>query len=428
MDYSRLVRLCAGAGLIVTVMIAWAGQAGFTLPDPPPLPPASGRIVHVDSVPGLVAAVNAVKSDGTILLADGRYQLDAPLVLRAGTNLMIRSASGDPTKVVLSGRGWDSRDPGDDILRIADCAHITVAGLTFTNCHSYGIKVEAEHAPRDIHITHCHFRNMGTRAIKGSASKDPSMRAVGGSVRYCLFENSRLPAKDWLFNGDYIAGIDMMALEDWVFSDNTFRNIKGRNGGGRAAIFVWVRSRNVIVERNLIVNCDRGVAFGNPGGSTANRRGEALTYVEDGIIRNNFIAGGSDCGIELWHADKIRVLHNSIWRPEQNWRRGIRVGSGTRRTEIADNLVHGDIRIEGGEAELHHNLAGGVDGYFTDAPRGDLTLTPAAKGALNKGVAHPAVAEDILRRARGDPPDLGAWEVDDMGDKNGREHNHGARR
>ena len=35
--------------------------------------------------------------------------------------------------------------------------------------------------------------------------------------------------------------------------------------GGRDAIIIWVRSRRVVVERNLIVNCDRGVAFGNPG-------------------------------------------------------------------------------------------------------------------------------------------------------------------
>ena len=62
------------------------------------------------------------------------------------------------------------------------------------------------------------------------------------------------------------------------------------------------------MERNLILNCDRGMAFGNPGQSTANLAGERLVYVADGIIRNNFIAGGPDCGIELWYADRIKVL------------------------------------------------------------------------------------------------------------------------
>ena len=74
-------------------------------------------------------------------------------------------------------------------------------------------------------------------------------------------------------------------------SDNVFQNIKGRRGGGRAAIFIWVRSRRVVVERNLIVNCDRGVAFGNPGRSTADIDGQQPVYVSDGVIHNNFIAG-----------------------------------------------------------------------------------------------------------------------------------------
>jgi hypothetical protein len=69
------------------------------------------------------------------------------------------------------------------------------------------------------------------------------VRAVRGSVRYCDFENTKVPPANWLFGGDYISAIDMMALESWTFSDNVFKNIKGRNGGGRAAIFVWCDPR-----------------------------------------------------------------------------------------------------------------------------------------------------------------------------------------
>ncbi len=207
-----------------------------------------------------------------------------------------------------------------------------------------------------------------------------------------------------------------MALEDWTFSDNFFRNVKGRNGGGRAAIFIWVRSRQVTVERNVIVNCDRGVAFGNPGQSTANLGGERLVYVADGMIRNNFIAGGPDCGIEMWYGDRIKVFHNTIWRPEQNWARGIRVGTGTSNAEIVNNLVHGDIRLEGGEAQLRNNLAGRLEGYFVDAPSGNLALTAAANGAIQKGASLPEVTEDIRGRRRSEHPDLGAWELDRQAD------------
>ena len=210
-----------------------------------------------------------------------------------------------------------------------------------------------------------------------------------------------------------------MALDDWTFSDNVFRNIKGRNGGGRAAIFIWVRSRRVIVERNLIINCDRGVAFGNPSRSTANISGERLVYVDDGIIRNNFITGGPDCGIELWYAEHIKVYNNSIWRPKQNFSRGIRIGAGTSHTDIVNNLVHGEIRFDGGEAQLRQNLAGRLDGYFVDPTSGNLALTQAATEAINQAIPLPDVTEDIRRQPRSEHPDIGAWELDKDSNPNG---------
>ena len=134
-------------------------------------------------------------------------------------------------------------------------------------------------------------------------------------------------------------------------------------------------------------------------------------YVEDGIIRNNFITGGPDCGIELWYADRVKVLHNTIWRPEQNWRRGIRVGTGTAHTELANNLVHGEILFEGGEAQPSHNLTGRLDGYFVDPMSGNLALTPEATRAIDQGEPDPEATEDIGGRPRVGRPDLGAWEL-----------------
>jgi hypothetical protein len=381
-------------------------------PKAPPLPPPKEEVIAVATVDELLRAAERLNAGGTVLLGAGQYKLSRPIILREKKNVSIRSASGDPAAVTLSGKGWESEARGDDILRIAHCEGVTIADLTFADCRSYGIKVEAENAPKNVHIYNCRFRNIGVRAIKGSAGRNPNVRAVRGSVRYCHFENTRIPPAHWLFGGDYISAIDMMALEDWTFSDNIFRNIKGRNGGGRAAIFIWVRSRRVVVERNLIINCDRGVAFGNPGKSTANVSGERLVYVRDGIIRNNFITGGPDCGIELWYAEHVKVYNNSIWRPEQNFSRGIRVGAGTSQTEIVNNLVHGEIRFDGGQAQLRRNHTGRLDGYFVDPTSGNLAPTPAATKAIDKGASLPDVGEDIRRRPRSGQPDIGAWEFD----------------
>ncbi len=391
----------------------------FVFPKAPPLASPQGQVIRAATVDELFGAVEHIGTGGTILLGDGHYRLIQPIVLQEKENMTIRSAAGDPTKVILSGRGWDSDFQGDDILRIAHCDGVTLADITFADCRSYGVKVEAENSPKNICIYNCRFQDIGVRAIKGSAGQDPTVRAVHGSVRFCRFENTKIPPAQWLFGGDYIAAIDMMALEDWTFSDNVFRNIKGRNGGGRAAIFIWVRSRGVVVERNWILDCDRGVAFGNPGQSTANGAGERLVYVRDGVIRNNFISGGPDCGIEVWYSEQIKVYNNSIWRPEPNWNRGIRIGTGTSDADIVNNLVHGQIQLDGGQARLHHNLTGRLDGYFADPTSGNLALTQRATKAIGQGVVLPEVTEDIRRHCRSESPNLGAWEFDNESEPNG---------
>ena len=400
--------------LLALFATAAAPSVGQQVPEwllkPAPLPDPAGRVVRASTADQILSAGEQLSPGSTLLIEPGVYKFSRPMVLRGRTNTTIRSVSGEPESVTITGKGWAEGDEHDDIVHVADCDGVTLAGLTFAECRSYGVKVEAEHAPKNVQIYNCRFRNIGIRAIKGSAGQDPNVRAIKGSVRYCDFENTKVPPANWLFGGDYIAAIDMMALEDWTFSENVFRNIKGRNGGGRAAIFIWVRSRKIVVERNVIVNCDRGVAFGNPGQATANEPGARLAYVSNGTIRNNFIAGGADCGIELWHVETIKVCHNSIWRPEQNWGRGIRVGTGTVRSEVVNNLVHGGIQIEGGQAELNHNLAARLDRYFVDPASGNLALTVAATGAIDKGVVLPEVPRDIKGAPRKNAPDHGAWE------------------
>jgi hypothetical protein len=376
----------------------------------PSLPSPQGEVLQVRTAAQLLEAVERIQTGGTILLADGHYKIPRTIVLRHKTNITVASASMDPEKVTLAAAGWESGGSPADILHIGPCEQVTVAGISFTDARTYAIKVEAEHAPKNIHIYNCHFSNIGVRAIKGSASQDPNLRAARGSVRFCQFENTRVPPADWLFGGDYIGGIDMMALDDWEFSDNLFRNIKGRNGAGRAAVFIWVRSRQITIERNVIIDCDRGIAFGNPGRSTADLSGQPTIHVRGGIIRNNFIAGGPDGAIELWQAQRIRILNNSIWRPERNWNRGIRVGEGTRDTEIVNNLVHGQIQFEGGHGQLIQNLTRRLDGYFENPEAGNLALTALADDAIDKGKPLPELTDDIRRQTRVGSPDIGAWE------------------
>src|SRR6185436_16390172 len=105
----------------------------------------------------------------------------------------------------------------------------------------------------------------------------------------------------------------------------------------------------------------------------------------------------------------IKVYHNSIWRPERNWGRGIRIGTGTTRADVANNLVHGEIRAEGGEAQLRQNVTGRLDGIFANGPLGNLELTAAASRANDQGLSLPETTTDIRGHRRVGEPDLGAW-------------------
>jgi len=121
----------------------------------------------------------------------------------------------------------------------------------------------------------------------------------------------------------------------------------------------------------------------------------------------------------LWYAEHVKVYNNSIWRGERNWSRGIRIGAGTSQTDIVNNLVYGEIRFDGGQAQLRRNLAGRLDDYFVDPASGNLALTQAATEAIDRGVSLPDVTEDIRRSPRAERPDIGAWEFDNKSKTDG---------
>ena len=373
--------------------------------DVPQLPlPQGGRRVPVKDADELAHAVAAARDGDVLLLADGTYRPGRVLLLDKLKNVMLRGASGDPAKVILRGRGFDAGDKFDDILRIAACDGVTVAHLTFADCHAYGLKVEAEHSPKNIHIYGCRFLNIGTRGIKGSTAGRKI--AAGGSIRFCHFENNVVPPADWLYGGNYISAIDMMSLADWTISDNTFTNVKGRTGGGRAAIFVWVRSRRITIERNRIVGCDRGIALGNPSGSSNEMAG--MLHVYDGVCRNNLITAGPDAGIELAWVDGAKIYNNTVWRKDESGR-GIRSIEKIHNVEIANNLVRGRLLLTGAE-ESRNNHVGPMEGWFVEPAAGDLRLKLPVPEAVDRGIGLPEVTDDFFARRRGDRLDLGAHE------------------
>lgn len=410
MSNSFVVGLATGLMMASLPYPASADETTNELPrvaarDIPPLQlPEGSRQVRVGSDSELASAVEQARDGDLILVADGSYRVGRPIKFDKVKNVTLRGASGNPAKVNLRGIGFGQVNIRDDILRIGSCENVTIAYLTFADCHAYGLKVEAEHSPKNIHVYGCRFLNIGTRGLKGSTAKGTV--AAGGSVRFCHFENNRVPPREWQFGGDYISAIDMMSLEDWTFSDNTFESIKGARGGGRAAIFIWVRSRRIVIERNRILNCDRGIALGNPSGSSNEEPG--MLHARDCICRNNAIVCGPDAGIELAWVDGVKLHHNTVWRQNAQGR-GIRCIEKLANVEVINNLCRGALALTGSE-KAEHNLVGPLEGVFVDPAAGNLRLNSNAAAVIDKGMPLDSVKDDIDGRKRDAHADLGAAE------------------
>jgi len=377
-------------------------QAGENLlPQAPLLPNPAGRVVRVADINALRQAVEHAQDGDTILLADGTYVCDKWIWIRNKKNLTLRGASNDPAKAILRGKGFAGGGDDDDIIWLDKSENVTFAYLTFTETPAYGLKINAEGDPRNIKVYNCHFRDIGVRGIKGTRGDIPSARVHGGEVRYCYFENTKVPSAEKLDSGNYITSIDMMRLENWTFADNVFKNIKGRTGMGRGAIFIWVESKGLTIERNLFVDCDRGVCIGNPSNSLP---------TESVICRNNvFTTTSPDSQIEISAGFGVKVYNNTVFKKEPKGR-GIRVVAGitSKDIEIANNICNGDIELNGAKAE--NNYAGALEGYFADPNGCNFRLTALAVGAINKGLPFPEVKADFDGCARDATPDIGACE------------------
>lgn len=347
----------------------------------PPLPAPSGPVLRVADVPSLRKAVAEATPGATILLADGIYRLDELLV--TGSNLTIRGASGDREKVVLDAGGKFTK-----VVRVRGAKDLTIADLTVANSRQYGIFFLGDSGVERLKVHNVKFHNCYVRGLKGTSATrindsgsnllSPEaadrVRPRRGEVRYCLFINDDVTPNDEPYGGDYVSGIDAMWLEDWVIADNTFVNIRGQHGGGRGAIFVWVNSENVTAERNLIVNCDRGICFGNPSGDPVHMTG--------GVIRDNFIVAGAGQAIEVCRARGTTVVHNTIFSERPG--RGVvqfhqLAGAGNR---FLNNLLSDEAALPEG-VEAAGNITAALAEWFVNPRAGDLRLTPkaSARGA-----------------------------------------------
>ena len=380
-------------------------------PPPPPPPPPPSEVIRVGTAEQLELAVRRVQPGGTILLADGTYPVGRTLVL-SGDDLTLRSESGQRERVILDGGGTLG-----ELLTLRDCSDITIADVTLQNVRWNGIKIDSDTGVHRATIRNCVFRNIWQRGVKGvkvPAEQRKSTRPRQCVIEHCLFTNERPkrlgddPADTAEnFQGNYVGGIDVMYATEWIIRGNVFRGIRGRTGSARGAVFLWHDSRDCIVERNVIIDCDSGICLGN-----SHKPKDVSIHCTGVIVRNNFLCRVPENGILADYTRDCAILHNTIHDPQSRFGRLIRLVHENSGLRVINNLLSGPpLAIETkSPIELHDNLSRDFTAAFVAPEQGNLHLTVAATAAIDGAVPLAEVTEDIDRHRRHGPADIGADE------------------
>jgi len=179
-------------------------------------------------------------------------------------------------------------------------------------------------------------------------------------------------------------------------------------------VLMWNGSRDTVVENNLFLNVQYGIALGLNGKKADDHAG--------GIVRNNFFHRGSsesgDVAIVLNNSANTKVLHNTVIL-SGTYPNAIEYRfPATQGVEIRYNLTDAAVRQrDGATGTVASNITDAQRGWFVDAAAGDLHLSAAAVAAIDKAAPHPDVRTDYDGKSRpqGAAPDIGADEFSPAG-------------
>lgn len=383
-------------------------------PQAPPLPAPTGEIIEVATVDELLRAVEIVRPGGTIMVADGHYMVPRYFAIKTD-GVTLRGASGNRDSVIIDGA--ESRH--GELLGVTGCSGVTIADLTVQNVKWNGFKLNTDSGVQRVTIRNCVIHNVwqrGVKAVKIPREQREQLRPRDHRIQYCLFYNDRPKRYSddetdtaETFGGNYIGGIDAMYATGWKISDNVFIGIRGRTGEARGAIFLWHDSRDCVIERNMIIDCDSGICLGN-----SHRGPETKIHCTRCICRNNFLTNTPENGILADYTADCVIAHNTVHDPDNELMRLIRLVHDNHGLMVANNLLSGPpMRREMtvGDISISGNITRVLTDAFVDVRRGDLHLRGAVPGVTDCAPRLDAALRDIDGQERGDPCDAGADEV-----------------
>jgi len=320
-----------------------------------------GAVVNVNSATAFRNAINQANANGgnmTILIADGSYEIASPVSYPyiTASNLIIRSASGNRDNVILHGQGMKDVAPNtEDGLHVAG-DNITIADLTIKDVGNHGIQVSGHH----LLVHNVRIQNTYQQMLKGATDATSIDSAI---IQCSLFEYTETSGPNF-----YIGGLDIHKGNGWKVHDNVFKNIISPSGSvAEHAIHFWNNSQNNTIERNVIINCDRGIGFGL--GNSPNTGG----MIRNNMIYNNGAGPFNDVGIGLESSPGTKVYNNTIFINYQN---AIEYRfPSTTGVHIANNLTNKQIHSrDGGSGVVESNIDQAPPEWFANPAEGDLHL------------------------------------------------------
>ena len=145
----------------------------------------------------------------------------------------------------------------------------------------HGTQVHGESAAMRQQLTNLNISNCGQQLIK-------VLKSNGG-----ILQNSTLQYTDCA-PSTYTSGFAVLRSKNLVIRDNQFIRFRGpQSQVSGAAILFWQGCHNTLIERNLIIECSKGIALGLSTGLPS--KDENIQYDhQNSIVCNNIIVRLSD--------------------------------------------------------------------------------------------------------------------------------------
>lgn len=346
--------------------------------------------IQISNVSQLMSAINSTNGNATFALADGTYTLNQQIWI-GRPNIRIVGKSGNRNAVIIQGTGMTG-SVGYIFQVAAD--GFKLSNVTLQNVTNHLIQIKGEDDADGTIIKNVILRNSYEQLIKGSAAMGTNGNAIGSSSDNVLIEDSVFEYTANYAPNYYTAGIDTHFAKNWIVRNNVFKNISSPGGSiSEFAIHFWNGSDGVLIEKNLIINCDRGIGIG-----LAERQSN-----QNAIIRNNMIYhSGSvgiftDVGIYLEYAPNSQVYNNTIiYDSAVSDRNAIEYRFSTPGLRITNNLSNMAIQPRNGAvATLTSNITNAAMNWFKNPNLGDLHLQSNAAAAINQGSNVTGLGNDI---------------------------------